>query len=87
LEILLVEGEPLILMDIELQLREAGHEVTSVGNADSAIDVLVGCLIDIVLTDIDMPSSLDGLELAAAIHSRWPWIQIVGDVGQEASHA
>jgi two-component system, response regulator PdtaR len=77
LKILLVEDEPLILMDIELQLREAGHEVFWVGNADGAIDVLVGCLIDIVLTDIDMPGSLDGLELAAVVRSRWPWIQIV----------
>jgi two-component system, response regulator PdtaR len=77
LKILLVEDEPLILMDIEFQLRQAEHEVISVDNADSAIDVLVSRLIDVVLTDIDMPGSMDGLKLAAAVRSRWPPVQIV----------
>jgi len=77
LKILLVEDEPLILMDVQNQLQEAGHEVISVSNADSAIEVLVGSLIDVVLTDIDMPGSMDGLRLAAAVRSRWPPVQIV----------
>jgi two-component system, response regulator PdtaR len=78
LKILLVEDEPLILMDVELQLQAAGHEVISVGNADSAIEVLAGRhIIDVVLTDIDMPGSMDGLRLAEAVRSRWPPVQIV----------
>jgi CheY-like chemotaxis protein len=78
LKILLVEDEPLILMDVELELREAGHEVVSVSNADRAIEVLVDDrLIEVVLTDIDMPGSMDGLKLAASVRSRWPPIQIV----------
>ena len=77
MKILLVEDEPLILMDIEFQLREAGHEVISVGNGDSAIDVLVSRLVDVVLTDIDMPGSMDGLKLAAVVRNRWPPVQIV----------
>jgi DNA-binding LytR/AlgR family response regulator len=31
----------------------------------------------VVLTDVDMPGSLDGLELAQAIRHRWPSIQVV----------
>lgn len=77
MKILLVEDEPLILMDIELQLCEAGHEVVAVGNADKAVDVLVSRLIDVVLTDIDMPGSMDGLKLAAVVRNRWPPVQIV----------
>ena len=76
-KILLVEDEPLILMDVELQLQGAGHEVISVGNADRAIEVLVDRSIDVVLTDIDMPGSMDGLKLAAAVRSRWPPVRIV----------
>jgi CheY-like chemotaxis protein len=77
MRILLVEDEPLILMDVELQLQDAGHEVISVHNADEAIKALHGCLVDVVLTDIDMPGSMNGLRLAAAIRQRWPPIQII----------
>jgi two-component system, response regulator PdtaR len=77
LVILLVEDEPLILMDIELELQGAGHEVISVSNADRAIEVLAVRLIDVVLTDIDMPGSMDGLRLAASVRNRWPPVQIV----------
>jgi two-component system, response regulator PdtaR len=75
--ILLVEDEPLILMDLELQLQDAGYEVISAHNADEAIDALVGGQFDVVLTDIDMPGSMDGLRLAAAVRHRWPPTQIV----------
>jgi two-component system, response regulator PdtaR len=77
LRILLVEDEPLILMDVELQLQKAGHEVISVSNADGAIEILVDRLVDVVLTDIDIPGSMDGLRLAAAVRNRWPPVQIV----------
>ncbi|WJR75210.1 response regulator [Bradyrhizobium sp. NP1] len=77
MRILLVEDEPLVLMDIELQLHEAGYEVISVCDADSAITVLADGTIDVVLTDIDMPGSMDGLMLAEAVRSRWPPVEIV----------
>ena len=64
-------------MDIELQLQGAGHEVISVYNADRAIEVLAAHWIDVILTDIDMPGSMDGLVLAAAVRERWPPVQIV----------
>jgi two-component system, response regulator PdtaR len=77
LKILLVEDEPLILMDIEFQLQAAGHDVASVQNADRAIEILIKHRVDLILTDIDMPGSMDGLRLAAAVRDRWPPIQIV----------
>ncbi len=63
MKILLVEDEPLILLDVDFQLREAGHDVVSACNADRAIEVLAGRQVDVVLTDIDMPGSMDGLRL------------------------
>ena len=33
--------------------------------------------IRVVLTDIDMPGAMDGLELAQAVRHRWPPIQVV----------
>jgi CheY-like chemotaxis protein len=34
-----------------------------------------------VFTDIQMPDSMDGLKLAAAIRSRWPPIHIIATSG------
>ncbi|MGC2775981.1 MAG: response regulator [Bradyrhizobium sp.] len=72
-----MEDELLILMDIELQLQDAGHEVLAVGDADRAIEVLASHSVDVLLTDIDMQGSMDGLRLAAAVRTRWPPVQIV----------
>jgi CheY-like chemotaxis protein len=37
--------------------------------------------ITVVFTDIQMPGSMDGLALAAAIRGRWPPIKIVATSG------
>jgi CheY-like chemotaxis protein len=77
LRILLVEDEPFILMDIELQLQQDSHFVVSAPNADRAIVVLRTQAVDLILTDIDMPGSIDGLGLVAAVRDRWPSVRIV----------
>jgi CheY-like chemotaxis protein len=77
LRILLVEDEPLILLDVEFGLQQADHTVISVCNADRAIAILRTQAVDLVLTDIDMPGSMDGLELAAAVRDGWPPVKIV----------
>lgn len=77
MRILTVDDEPLILMDIEYRLQEAGHEVVAVHNAERAIAVLASRSIDLILTDIDMPGSMDGLMLAEAVRTRWPPVKIV----------
>ena len=37
-----------------------------------------------MFTDIDMPGSMDGLKLAAAVHDRWPPINIVVTSGHRS---
>jgi CheY-like chemotaxis protein len=37
--------------------------------------------ITIVFTDIEMPGSMDGLKLAAAVRGRWPPIKIIATSG------
>ena len=61
MRILLVEDEPLILMDVELRLQDAGHSVVAVANADHAIRFLDQNEVELILTDIDMPGTMDGL--------------------------
>ena len=77
MKILLVEDEPLILMDVELRLQQAGHSVEAVSNADKAVGLLQSRSFDLIITDIDMPGSMDGLMLAAAVRNRWAPVKIV----------
>ena len=80
--ILIVEDEPLIRIDAADIIRYAGYQVVEAADADEAIAILeVRRDITIVFTDIQMPGSMDGLQLAAAIRGRWPPIKIIATSG------
>ncbi|MCD7111002.1 response regulator [Rhizobium sp. DKSPLA3] len=76
--VLVVEDEPLLRMMAVDLIEEAGFTVVEASSADEAVHLLETRLdIRIVFTDIDMPGSMDGLKLAAAIRDRWPPIEII----------
>ncbi|KKB85831.1 hypothetical protein VW29_05960 [Devosia limi DSM 17137] len=78
IQVLVVEDEPLVLMEIADFLRDEGFVVFEAATADAAIAVLEGnAAISILFTDIDMPGSMDGLKLSAAVRNRWPPVKIV----------
>ena len=78
LVVLVVEDEPLIRMDIADELAMRGFKVLEAGDAREAIAILYDNPdIQILFTDIDMPGSMDGLMLAAAVRDRWPPIKII----------
>ena len=86
--ILIVEDELLLLMDITDELERHGYEVLQAANADEAIKILEACYdIRTIFTDIDVPGSMDGLKLAAAVRDRWPPINIILTTGMKAPHA
>ena len=81
--ILIVEDELLIRLNAVEMIEEAGFEVLEAASADEAIAILERRLdITVVFTDIQMPGSIDGLKLAAAVRDRWPPIKIVATSGQ-----
>ena len=83
--VLVVEDEPLLLLLAGTLVEEAGLQPLYAGNADEAVDILEARQdIRIVFTDVEMPGSMDGIKLAAAIHHRWPPIQIVVVSGHSA---
>jgi CheY-like chemotaxis protein len=80
--ILIVEDEALIRLDAADMIRDAGYDVVDAANADQAIVILESRFdITVVFTDIEMPGSMDGLKLAAAIRGRWPPIKIIATSG------
>ena len=76
--VLIVEDEFLIRMDSVDAIRSAGFDVVEAEDADQAILILENRPdITIVFTDVQMPGSMDGLKLAAAVRGRWPPIKII----------
>jgi len=81
--VLMVEDEALILLATAEDLREAGFTVYEASNADEAIAMLEAhAEIRILFTDVDMPGSMDGLKLSAAVRDRWPPTQILVTSGK-----
>lgn len=76
--VLIVEDEFLVRMAAVDLVEEAGFLALEAGNADEAIAILEERPdVRLVLTDIDMPGTMDGLKLAHYIRHRWPPIHLI----------
>ncbi|WP_336763735.1 response regulator [Asaia sp. VD9] len=81
--VLVVEDEPLQRMSLMDLVEEAGYEVAEASDADQALIILESRPdIRIILADVDMPGSMDGLRLAALVRDRWPPIEIIVTSGR-----
>ncbi|MEP6687948.1 MAG: response regulator [Gemmatimonadales bacterium] len=74
--ILVVDDEPSVLAVVSRALRDAGHEVIGVSNAQTAYEVALAERIDVIVTNNCMPG-LNGVELVAALRDRLPGIPIL----------
>jgi two-component system, response regulator PdtaR len=76
--VLIVEDEWL-LRELAVELVEdAGFVALQAGDADEAVALLEARSdIAAIFTDINMPGSIDGLELAHTVRDRWPLIKIL----------
>jgi CheY-like chemotaxis protein len=76
MNILLVEdSEEVSCITVEY-LRELGHEVVAVREAENAIEQLKGQPFDTVMTDIRLPG-MSGIELARALVKSHPKLPVV----------
>ena len=59
-------------------VEDAGYTPVEAVDADGAVEILESRTdIALMMTDIQMPGSMDGLGLAHAVHQRWPSIKII----------
>ena len=71
--ILVVDDEPIIRINLADFFADEGFEVHEAENADQAIALLAeNPTIQVVLTDVQMPGSMDGVKLAHYVHERYP---------------
>jgi two-component system, response regulator PdtaR len=86
--VLVVDDEPILRLFACEALEEAGYEVVGASSADEAIALLRrGTPFEAVLTDIEMPGNLDGLELAWNIQAHWPETTVIITSGRKLPRA
>ncbi|QDG94418.1 response regulator (plasmid) [Rhizobium sp. NIBRBAC000502774] len=85
---LIVEDEPLIRLCAVDLVEDAGFEAIEASTADEALSRLTSSPnIDVLFTDIDMPGSINGLELATIVKRDWPSIGIIVVSGYRRANA
>lgn len=69
--ILVVEDELLIRLFVSDVLRDSDYDVVEAVNGDEALDILsAGVAVDLVLSDVRMPGSTDGLALLKFVREK-----------------
>ncbi len=83
--VLVAENETLIRTAVVTSLGDAGFTVLEAAHADDALAVLMAqaASIGVLFTDIQMPGTMNGLQLAHAASVRWPWISLLIATGKE----
>jgi CheY-like chemotaxis protein len=76
--VLLVEDEPLVrILNLDI-LHEAGFRVVDANDADEAFEILKRRTdVKAVLTDVDMPGSMNGFEFARLVAQGWPEVGVL----------
>ena len=81
--VLVVEDEMLLRMRVVDMVEDAGYISVEAVDADDAFTILQSRSdIALLFTDVQMPGSMNGLELAHTVHERWPPIKIILASGQ-----
>ena len=76
--ILVVEDEVLVRMVIADNLRDAGYTVMEASNAHEALGLLRNSVdVRLILSDVRIPGTMNGVALARTVRSEFPVIKIV----------
>lgn len=87
--VLVVEDEVVLRMAVSAHLRDVGFIVVEAVSADEAIELVsANRAIQLVFSDVMMPGTMNGNELAAWISGRYPEIRVLlaSGVDQRGPH-
>jgi DNA-binding response OmpR family regulator len=87
MKILLVDDDELVRAVLVETLRDAGYEVMETANPHEALG-LPGAIgpPGLVITDIDLQSTLNGFDVAAVAHRLWSSVRVILISGLSAEH-
>lgn len=84
--VLFVEDDTLVRESVASALAQAGFTVLTADSADRALSMLdTGTSVDVLFSDIVMPGSLNGIELAKAVRERFPQMKVMLATGYSES--
>jgi two-component system chemotaxis response regulator CheY len=66
--ILTVDDSPTMRRMIEMTCKTVGYEVVEAADGQAALELLNGCSVDLVISDINMPN-LNGIELTRKLRA------------------
>ncbi len=76
--VLIAEDEVLVRLQLADTLTDAGYTVYEASGADEAIAMMEKHPeIEVLITDIDMPGSMDGLKLSHFVRHKYPPVRII----------
>ena len=84
--VLVVEDEGMVRELIVETLRDAGCAVTEVANADEAVRALKAeAAPDVLITDVKLPGTMNGVELAACVRRSLPRMKVIVTSGHASA--
>ncbi len=75
-KILVVDDEENVRVALSKLLSHDGFEVVSAGNGRAALDALRGSVIDLIITDLNMPE-MNGLDFLREINRDYPGSNVI----------
>jgi CheY-like chemotaxis protein len=76
--VLVVEDNVILRYALCVWLRDEAHEVLEAATADEALSVLRSIVtVDIVVTDVEMPGSMSGLDLTTYLRGNSPSLPVI----------
>ncbi|MBW8887548.1 MAG: response regulator [Fibrobacteres bacterium] len=83
--ILVIEDEDAVRSLLRTLLRLAGYEVLSCQDGEEALDLMEarGGSIQLLITDVNLGTGMDGFEAAQALRSRLPTLKVLYMSGKE----
>ena len=79
LRIVVAEDDELLRITVVELLTDDGFEVLEAGHAEEALRILCAQAdpVHLLFTDVNMPGTMNGLELARRARQRWPWLRVM----------
>ena len=84
MKILVLDDDPLVRDTVTELLCDAGFEVRDAADPKEALELLATAEAPpgLLITDIDLGSNINGYDVAAIAHRRWPTVRIILISGQ-----
>jgi DNA-binding NtrC family response regulator len=81
--VIVVDDEELIRLAAAYALEDASFAVIEASTVDEAVEILEreAANIHVVVTDVHMPGTMNGIELAHRVRRHWPHIGLVAASG------